>query len=64
MRQQLEEEVGDLPQRPAAFTVTAADRHKVEAAVEPIAEAALKAALERLGEAVIGSGRLAPRTKA
>lgn len=48
------------PKRPAAVTVSPATRRKVEAAVEPIRETGLRAALERLGEAVIAS----PRTKA
>jgi hypothetical protein len=49
------------PKRPAPVKVSPADRRKVESAVEPIEEAGLRAALERLGEAVIGS---TPRTKA
>jgi hypothetical protein len=52
------------PKRAAPRTVSAADRHRVEAAVEPIEEAALKAALERLGEAVMGASAARPRTKA
>jgi hypothetical protein len=50
--------------RPAAPPVSEADRQRVDAAVRPIAEEALKAALGRLGEAVIGSSDRGPRTKA
>jgi hypothetical protein len=49
------------PKQPRTVRVSPADRQKVEAAVGPIEEAGLRAALERLGEAVVGS---APRTKA
>jgi hypothetical protein len=51
------------PKRPAVIAVSEADRRKVEAAVESIAEDHLKAALERLGQAVIGSRRRAAPTK-
>jgi hypothetical protein len=47
--------------RPPARTLSPADREKVSAALEPIAEESLKAALDRLGQAVVGS---VPRTKA
>lgn len=50
--------------RPSAPVVSEADRRRVGAALEPIAEEPLKAALGRLGEAVIGSSRRGPRTKA
>ena len=49
-------------QAPAAPAVSEADRQRVGAAVRPIAEEALKAALGRLGEAVIGSSGRGPRT--
>jgi hypothetical protein len=52
------------PKRRKAFVVSEADRRQVGAAVEPIAEDALKAALGRLGEAVIGSSSAEKRTKA
>ncbi len=51
------------PKRPAAAAVSDADRRKLEQAVSSIAENNLKAALERLGEAVIGSRRRPAPTK-
>jgi hypothetical protein len=50
------------PQRPDPPAVSEADRRRVGAAVEGIAEGGLKAALDRLGQAVVGSA--ARRTKA
>ena len=47
--------------RPTAPVLTPADREKVGKAVQPIEEEALKAALDRLGQAIVGSGS---RTKA
>jgi hypothetical protein len=47
--------------RPTAPVLTPADREKVGKAVQPIEEKALKAALDRLGQAIVGSGS---RTKA
>ncbi len=47
--------------RPAPPVLTPADRERVSAAIGPIEEEALKAALDRLGQAVVGSR---PRTKA
>jgi hypothetical protein len=47
--------------RPMPPTLAPADREKVSAAIEPIEEESLKAALDRLGQAVVGSR---PRTKA
>jgi hypothetical protein len=46
---------------PTAPVLTPADREKVGKAVQPIEEEALKAALDRLGQAIVGSGS---RTKA
>lgn len=48
-----------VKKQPAAPTLTPADREKVSAAIEPIEEEPLKAALDRLGQAIVGS-----RTKA
>ncbi len=45
--------------RPQAPSLSPEDRHKVSAALEPIEEEPLRAALDRLGQAVVGS-----RTKA
>jgi hypothetical protein len=42
--------------RPTAPVLTPADREKVGKAVQPIEEEALKAALDRLGQAIVGSG--------
>ena len=51
--------------RPPARTLSPADREKVSAALEPIAEERLRAALDRLGQAVVGSvDGSGPRTKA
>jgi hypothetical protein len=47
--------------RPAPPVLTPADREKVDRAVQPIEEEALKAALDRLGQAIVSSGS---RTKA
>ncbi|WP_371826807.1 DUF721 domain-containing protein [Microvirga sp. VF16] len=47
--------------RPAPPVLTPADREKVDRAVEPIEEESLKAALDRLGQAIVSSGS---RTKA
>ncbi|WP_262270051.1 DUF721 domain-containing protein [Microvirga yunnanensis] len=47
--------------RPVARPLTSAEREKVDRAVEPIREESLKAALERLGQAIVSSGS---RTKA
>jgi hypothetical protein len=47
--------------RPTEPVLTPADREKVGKAVQPIEEEALKAALDRLGQAIVGSGS---RTKA
>jgi hypothetical protein len=46
---------------PAPPTLTPADREKVDRAIQPIEEDALKAALDRLGQAIVSSGS---RTKA
>jgi hypothetical protein len=50
-----------VKKRSASPQLTAADRAKVSAVLEPIEEEGLKAALDRLGQAVVGSGT---RTKA
>lgn len=50
-----------VKKRPAPPKLTAADRAKVSAVLEPIEEAGLKAALDRLGQAIVASGT---RTKA
>jgi hypothetical protein len=47
--------------RPPAPVLTPADREKVDRAVQPIEEEALRAALDRLGQAIVSSGS---RTKA
>jgi hypothetical protein len=47
--------------RPAVPALTPADREKVDRAVQPIEEEGLRAALDRLGQAVVSSGS---RTKA
>jgi hypothetical protein len=47
--------------RPPAPTLTPADQQKVNAAIDPIEEEGLKAALDRLGQAIVSSGS---RTKA
>ena len=47
--------------RPAPPAIAPADREKVGRAVEPIAEESLRAALDRLGQAIVSSGS---RTKA
>ena len=50
-----------VKKRPAAPVLSTQDREKVNAAVQPIQEEALKAALDRLGQAIVSSGS---RTKA
>ncbi len=50
-----------VKKRPAASVLSPQDREKVSAAVQPIEEEALKAALDRLGQAIVSSGS---RTKA
>jgi hypothetical protein len=50
-----------VKKRPAAPVLSPQDREKVNAAVQPIQEEALKAALDRLGQAIVSSGS---RTKA
>jgi hypothetical protein len=50
--------------RPRPVTVSEEDRRHIGAAVEPITEDSLRAALDRLGQAVIGSRRGPTRTKA
>jgi hypothetical protein len=45
------------PPRPARPPLTEADRLKVAAAVAPVTEDPLREALDRLGRAVVGSGR-------
>jgi hypothetical protein len=52
------------PQRPRVAAVDEATRRYVGALVEPIAEDGLKAALGRLGEAVMGASGPGKRTKA
>jgi hypothetical protein len=52
------------PKRRPTITVSEAARRQVGSAVEPIAEEGLRAALGRLGEAVIGSSASEKRTKA
>jgi hypothetical protein len=47
--------------RPVAPALTPADREKVNTAIGPIEEESLKAALDRLGQAIVSSGS---RTKA
>jgi hypothetical protein len=47
--------------RPPAPTLTPEDQEKVSAAIGPIEEEGLKAALDRLGQAIVSSGS---RTKA
>jgi hypothetical protein len=50
-----------VKKRPDAPVLSPQDREKVNAAVQPIQEEALKAALDRLGQAIVSSGS---RTKA
>jgi hypothetical protein len=50
------------PKRPPLPDIAEADRRRVDAAVEGIAESGLRAALDRLGRAVVGGA--AGRTKA
>ncbi len=50
-----------VKKRPAAPVLSPQDREKVNAAVQPIEEEGLKAALDRLGQAIVSSGS---RTKA
>jgi hypothetical protein len=50
------------PKRPPVPDIAEADRRRVDAAVEGIAESGLRAALDRLGRAVVGGA--AGRTKA
>jgi hypothetical protein len=47
--------------KPPIRTLSPADREKVDAVLAPIEEERLKAALDRLGQALVGSN---PRTKA
>jgi hypothetical protein len=51
------------PPRNPVISLSEAERRRVDAAVEPIAEENLRAALDRLGQAVIGLKQPAPRTK-
>jgi hypothetical protein len=51
------------PESPRPVTVSDQDRRRIGSAVEPITEDGLRAALDRLGQAVIGSRRGTPPTK-
>jgi hypothetical protein len=51
------------PAAKPVFTLSAAERRRVDAAVAPIAEDNLRAALDRLGQAVVGTKTPAPRPK-
>jgi hypothetical protein len=52
------------PRRKPVTQLSEADRQRVDAAVEPIVEDGLRAALDRLGQAVVGTNRAGPTTKA
>jgi hypothetical protein len=47
----------EAPPRPPAPTATAAERQRVEAALAPVTDEALKEALGRLGDAVVSASR-------
>ena len=51
------------PKRPPIPALSAADRERIALAAQPIEEDRLRAALGRLGEAVLGSARAEPATK-
>jgi hypothetical protein len=51
-------------ERPAPVEASTADRERVGAAVTPIADQSLKAALDRLGQAILADNGRAGRTKA
>jgi hypothetical protein len=52
------------PEKPPAPVLSPADRQRVEAAAEPIEEESLKAAIGRLGQAILGDKPGGSRTKA
>jgi hypothetical protein len=52
------------PRSKPEIALSEAERQRVGEAVEPIVEDGLRAALDRLGQAVVGTKRAAPTTKA